>query len=116
MGKTNIKIGVVGACGSGKSELVERLKGRGYDARHIAQEHSYARDMWQRISNPDILVYLEVSYSNTLQRKKFDWSEKEYQTELYRLRHARKHADLCIDTNVLYPDEVFAKVLAFLDD
>ncbi len=116
MPNTNFKIGVVGACGSGKSELVQRLKARGYDARHIAQEHSHAPDMWRRISNPDILVFLEVSYPNTLQRKKFDWSEKEYQTELSRLRHARKHADLYIDTNVLSPEEVFTKVLEFLDN
>ncbi len=115
MGKTDITIGVVGACGSGKSELVQRLSARGYTARHIAQEHSHAPDMWQKISNPDVLVFLEVSYPNTLKRKKFDWSEKEYQIELDRLRHARQHADLCINTDVLSPDEVFAKVLDYLD-
>ncbi|MBC8509036.1 MAG: hypothetical protein ISR58_01785 [Anaerolineales bacterium] len=116
MVKTDFTIGVVGACGSGKSELVQRLSARGYNARHIAQEHSYAPDMWKRITNPDVLVFLEVSYPLTLERKKFDWSEKEYQTELYRLRHAQEHADFFINTDVLNPDEVFERVLDFLND
>jgi deoxyadenosine/deoxycytidine kinase len=107
-----LKIGVVGACGTGKSELVTRLNQHGYRASHIAQEHSYAPRMWKQLSNPDILVFLKVSYSMTLKRKNFDWSEKEYQEQIHRLRHAKNHADLEIDTDHLTLDEVFEAILA----
>ncbi len=59
-------IGVVGPCGAGKSSLVAGLKAEGFLVRHIAQEHSYVPDMWKRLSNPDILIYLDVSYENTI--------------------------------------------------
>ena len=98
-----LKIGVVGACGTGKSELASRLIAHGYEVRHIAQEHSFAPKMWKVISNPDILIYLHVSYPNTLNRKNFKWTEKEFMEQIYRLRHARKHADLKIDTDQFNP-------------
>jgi deoxyadenosine/deoxycytidine kinase len=109
--KSNLVIGVVGVCGSGKTELVQRLRARGFQARHIAQEHSYTPDMWQRISNPDILVYLDVSYHETLERKRFDWSERDYQEQCQRVQHAQQHADLIINTDDLTPDDVFIDVL-----
>jgi hypothetical protein len=115
MGKP-LKIGVVGACGTGKSELVARLLEYGYQARHIAQEHSFAPMMWQKSSNPDFLVYLTISFPVTLQRKKFNWTEAEFQEQLYRLRHAKDHADLIIDTDHLTPDDVFQIVLHELGD
>lgn len=116
MSESNIIIGVVGVCGSGKSELVRRLRARNFQARHIAQEHSFTPDMWQRLSNPDVLIFLEVSYPLTMQRKNFHWSEREYKTELTRLEHARQHADLVIDTDALTPDEVFNHVLQFMGE
>ena len=58
-------IGVVGVCASGKSTLIKGLKERGFNARHIAQEHSYVKDMWKRITNPDLLVFLDDSRSRT---------------------------------------------------
>lgn len=70
--------------------------------------------MWQRISNPDRLVYLYVSYSNTLIRRNMDWSEQEYQEQIHRLRHAREHADLMIDTDPLNPEQVLTIVLEFI--
>ena len=79
--KEKLTIGVVGPCGTGKSELVNRLNQYGYPARHIAQEHSYVPRMWKQLSNPDILVFLKVSYEMTLKRKNFNWSEKEYQEQ-----------------------------------
>ena len=61
---SQLKIGVVGPCGAGKSTLVNALAEHGYPARHIAQEHSYVPSMWKRMVNPDILIYLEASYHN----------------------------------------------------
>lgn len=109
------KIGLVGPCASGKSTLARALKKLGFEARHIAQEHSYVVDMWQRITNPDILIYLHVSYPNTIIRRKMDWSEAEYSEQLRRLQHACQHADLYIDTDPLTPDETLKKVLNFLN-
>lgn len=108
-------IGVVGACGAGKSSLVAGLKARGFDVRHIAQEHSYVPDMWKRITNPDILIYLEVSYENTVARRKLDWSFEEYTDQLRRLRHARQHAQLVLDTNPLTVAQVLETVITFLN-
>ena len=115
MDTKNIRIGIVGACGSGKSELARRLKTRGFSVRHIAQEHSFAPNMWQHITNPDILIFLEVSYLITMARKNFNWTEREYQQQIERLAHAHQHADLHIDTNALTPEEVLARVLDFLE-
>jgi broad-specificity NMP kinase len=111
----NLKIGVVGACGTGKSEIVSRLKAQGYKARHIAQEHSFAPNMWHRISKPDILVYLQVSYDQTLIRKNFHWTEKEYQEQLHRLRNAKENADIEINTDPLTLDEVLNAILAAIE-
>ncbi|MCJ7701774.1 MAG: hypothetical protein MUO62_09340 [Anaerolineales bacterium] len=108
-------IGVVGACGTGKSELVNRLKNLGYQAIHIAQEHSFAPKMWMQLTNPDFLVFLEVSYPETMKRKKFNWTEKEFSQQLFRLRHAKANADLVIDTDHISPDEVFEVVLSELN-
>jgi deoxyadenosine/deoxycytidine kinase len=108
------KIGVVGPCAAGKSTLVAGLQQRGFWGKPIAQEHSYVKDMWQRISKPDFLVYLDVSYPLTIQRRKLDWTEDEYWEEIRRLSHARQHADLYVDTDPYTPQEVLYKVLEFL--
>ena len=107
-------IGVVGVCAAGKSTLTASLKQAGYEARHIAQEHSYVADMWQRLTNPDILIYLQVSYPVTIQRQQLDWTFDEYQEQLRRLQHAREHADLIIDTDPLSPQEICDQVIVFL--
>ncbi len=107
-------IGIVGACGAGKSTLVTGLQANGYEARHIAQEHSYVEDMWKRLTNPDILIYLEVSYENTITRRKLDWTYAEYEEQNRRLKHACQSADLVIDTNVLTKQEVLEVALIFI--
>lgn len=107
-------IGIVGPCGAGKSTLASNLTRTGYSVRHIAQEHSYVPTMWQRITRPDILIYLDVSYENTIIRRSLDWTEGEYQDQLTRLRHARQHANYYLDTNYLDQDEVFNAVLSWL--
>ena len=107
-------IGVVGLCGAGKSSLVVGLKAKGFLVRHIAQEHSYVPDMWKRLTNPDLLIYLDVSYENTIQRRKLDWTYDEYAEQLRRLYHAHQYADLNIDTNSLNIEEVLNIALAFI--
>jgi deoxyadenosine/deoxycytidine kinase len=111
---TELLIGVVGPCGAGKSSLVAGLKSQGYHIRHIGQEHSYVPDMWKRLTNPDLLIYLDVSYENTILRRKLDWSFEEYSEQLHRLRHARQHADLYLDTNSMTSNDVIQIVLSYV--
>lgn len=108
-------IGVVGPCGAGKSTLVDGLDARGYSTRHIAQEHSYVQDMWQRITNPDVLIFLQVSFEISQGRRPMNWNEAEYDEQQRRLSHALEHADLILDTDQLSIQEVLEQVLAFLE-
>lgn len=101
-----ILIGVVGGCASGKSTLIKGLTKCGYNCRHIAQEHSYVQDMWARITSPDILIYLKVSYEKTLERKALNWTLAEYEIQLSRLQNASEHAQIRIDTDLLTPEEL----------
>ena len=107
-------LGVVGPCAAGKSTLIQSLSQSGISARHIAQEHSYVLDMWQRLSNPIFLIFLDVSFPLTIQRRQLDWREADYQEQIQRLSHARAHADLVIDTDPLSPIQVQQAVLDFL--
>lgn len=109
-----MKVGVVGPCGAGKSTLIHRLRERGVDARHIAQEHSYVPYMWQRITNPDVLIYLDVSFEEATRRRALNWNLGDYEEQLHRLRHAREHCDLRIETDGLSPEEVAEAVVRFL--
>ena len=72
-------IGVVGPCGSGKSTLIAGLEREGYTCRHIAQEHSYVPSMWRKITNPDVLIYLNASFEKCTQRRKLNWTEADYE-------------------------------------
>jgi hypothetical protein len=109
-----IKIGIVGPCAAGKTTLIVALRKLGYNAHHIAQEHSYVADMWLRISKPDVLIYLDVSYPNSMLRRPMNWDEADFLEQVKRLGHARRHASLYIDSNALTPDEVLQQTLAFL--
>src|SRR5689334_24796043 len=91
-GRKKILIGVVGVCASGKSTLIAGLEARGYRGRHIAQEHSYVKDMWKRITNPDVLIFLDASYPVTVQRGQLNWREADWQEQQRRLVHARENA------------------------
>lgn len=110
----NLKIGVVGPCAGGKTTLIQALKQYGFDGKHIAQEHSYVKDMWQRISKPDVLIYLDVSYPISKNRRDMNWSQKEFDLQVVRLEHARINANIYIDTDELNPDQVLQRVLAYL--
>ena len=107
-------IGVVGPCGSGKSTLVAGLEKNGYVCRHIAQEHSYVPDMWQLITRPGILIYLNASFAVSTARAKLNWLEKDHAEQLRRLSHARAHANLLIETDDLTPERVLQRALDFL--
>ena len=108
-------IGVVGVCAAGKSTLVGGLRARGFQAKHIAQEHSYVRDMWQRITHPDLLVFLDASYPVTVSRRSLDWREPDWLEQQRRLAHAREHCDLYLMTDPLTPEQVLAQVLGFVE-
>jgi guanylate kinase len=112
----NFLIGIVGPCGSGKSTLVAGLEKHGYRCRHIAQEHSYVKHMWQQITNPDILIFLDCSYENSTTRRKLNWFPADYEEQKRRLSHAREHAHIIINTNFLNPDEVLARTLDYLKE
>jgi guanylate kinase len=104
-------IAVVGPCAAGKTTLVSGLSIRGYHARHVAQEHSFVPDMWKIMVDPDILVYLDVSYHISTQRSGYQIKKSIFQKEKDRLQHAKEHADLFINTDLLKPEEVLDLVL-----
>ena len=110
----DLLIGVVGPCGAGKSTLIAGLDRLGYRTRHIAQEHSFVADMWQRLTNPDLLIFLDASFPITCKRRNIDWSEADWQEQQRRLSHARDHADLYILTDDLSIEEVLQRVVNFI--
>lgn len=108
-------IAVVGVCASGKSTLAAGLRALGWNARQVLQEHSYVPYMWQRITNPDILIYLDCTLDTTrLRRKNPDFPDWMHANERHRLRHARAHCDLYIATDDLTPEEILARALEFV--
>ena len=96
--------------------MIKNLAALGYNCRHIAQEHSYVADMWQRLTHPDYLVYLEVSFSNTISRRNLNWTLVEYQEQIFRLRHALAHANLIVPTDELTSNQVVDFVVAALNE
>ncbi len=107
-------IGIVGPCGSGKSTLVAGLEQQGYRGRHIAQEHSYVKHMWQVITKPDILIFLQCSFENSTARRKLNWLLSDYEEQQRRLFHAYEHAHLIIVTDSLTAQAVLTQVLSYL--
>ena len=107
-------VGVVGPCGSGKSTLIAGLEKYGYSCRHIAQEHSYVPAMWQKISKPDILIFLDASFPVSTTRRQLSWQKQDHDEQYRRLSHARQHANFVIDTDDLNPQQVLEKVLDHL--
>jgi deoxyadenosine/deoxycytidine kinase len=108
-------IAIVGPCASGKTTLAEALQALDFNARQIAQEHSYVAEMWEQITNPDVLIYLDASYDTCTRRKNLNWSKAEYQTQIERLSDARERCDLYIDTERSTPEEIVKIALDFLN-
>lgn len=110
-------IKVVGVSAAGKSTLVIGLRNRGYNARPASQEHSEAPEMWRKIRPPALLVYLEIDLATQNERRPdVSWNPAWLATEEHRLRHARQHADLILNTCGLEAGEVLSQVLAWLDE
>ncbi len=109
-------LGIVGPCGSGKSTLIANLRAlqAPYDLHHIAQEHSYVPDMWQRLVHPHVLIFLDASFQTTLRRTRLNWNLEEYLEQHRRLSHARQFADLYVQTDSLDPQQVLQVVLGYL--
>ncbi len=109
-------IAVVGPCSAGKSTLTSALREAGYKARHPAQEHSCVPDMWLRLSNPDILIFLDLSYEQARARRPhIDGGPRRLQEQYDRLAHAREHCDYYLDTSDMNPQEVRRAVFVFLN-
>jgi hypothetical protein len=107
-------VGVVGPCCAGKTTVVKRLCALGVNARVIAQEHSFAPRMWQLITNPDVLVFLDVSYPVAQQRRWMSWTPADMDEQQRRLEHAREHCTLYVDTDPLAPAQVVDRVMRAL--
>ncbi len=108
-------IGVLGPCSSGKSTLARRLREDGYTVREIRQEHSVVPQMWRLITNPDVLIYLDVTMQCAAVREGLDGPSSWWVAErTVRLAHAREHCDLYIDTTTLSPEEVYERAVLFL--
>lgn len=110
-----VTIGLVGPCTSGKSTIRPLLESAGFRVRHIAQEHSHAPAMWRVIGKPDVLVFLDVSYPETLRRRKWNWTLGEYEEQQRRLAHARENADLVIETDGISPEIITGRIARFFE-
>jgi deoxyadenosine/deoxycytidine kinase len=109
-----LKVAVVGPCTAGKSTLVTALNTAGYDAHHVAQEHSYVRDLWQRFTKPDVLIYLDVTYPVAQKRRNIEWGPERLEEEAGRLAHAREYCDLYLLTDEIPAERVYSQVISFL--
>jgi hypothetical protein len=113
--KSSVRVAVVGPCSAGKSTLLPSIKEAGYDAKQPAQEHSLVPDMWLRITKPDILIYLDVSYPAARNRRPhIDGGPERLADQHMRLAHARNHCDYYLDTSNLTPVQVRQSVLAYI--
>jgi hypothetical protein len=70
--------------------------------------------MWRRFTNPDVLVYLNVSREVAQCRQARElplgwWTETQE-----RLAHARSHADVLVEADLLAPEAVLREVLNLL--
>jgi GTPase SAR1 family protein len=110
-----LRIALVGPCASGKSSLAQALRADGYEVRQPAQEHSFAPDMWQRLSRPDILIFLDVDYHHFQLRRPNNPGGPDYYAEQHRrLSHARTHCNFYVDTSGLTIEGVKTAVFQFL--
>ena len=110
MSSAQIVIALVGPCAAGKSTLADSLDYLDCTFRQVAQEHSYVQEMWKLFTNPDFLIYLDVSYSVSIARSNNSWKEEIFNKQIERLQHARENADLYIQTDNLEPEQVTFQV------
>ncbi len=108
-------VGIVGPCSAGKSTLARGLTGLGFSVKAIGQEHSYVPHMWQVIGRPALLIFLDVTYAVAQRRRWLDWQPADLDEQQHRLRHARAHCDLYLNTDPLALTDVRDQVAAFLE-
>ncbi|MGD2105122.1 MAG: hypothetical protein PVJ55_08440 [Anaerolineae bacterium] len=94
---------------------MEGLRRRGYNAGEVSQEHSYVPAMWQRLADPDLLIYLDVSQRVASERRSGEARAGWWEALDQRLEHAAQHAHLRIETDGLTPAQVLERALSFLD-
>ena len=111
-----MKVAVVGVCASGKSTLVKALRQFGIEAVDVAQEHSLVPTMWQVITRPDVLIYLDATQDTVRARWLFKGDVDFVDEQVRRLAHARAHADLILSVDDLNPQQVLARVLRALEE
>lgn len=113
--RSSLRIAVVGPCAAGKSTLAEALRAAGYDVHQPAQEHSYVPEMWQRLTKPDLLIYLDVGYNQARERRPHNIDRQQLEIQNQRLAHARRHCHFYLDTSNLTPAQVEERVLSFIE-
>jgi hypothetical protein len=109
-----MRVVLVGVCGSGKSTLARELLARGYEVRECRQEHSGVPRMWQVISRPDVLIFLDASEETVIRRGRRAYMLGWWEEQQLRLAHARAHCDLYIMTDELTPPQVLERAQRFL--
>jgi hypothetical protein len=107
-------VGIVGPCCAGKSTLARLLQAQGFNAKPIAQEHSFAPRMWQQIGHADLLIYLDVSHPVAMGRRWMKWQPADLEEQHRRLAHAREHCHFYLDTDPLSVEAVQQRLTAFL--
>lgn len=105
------RIGVVGPCAAGKSTLVRGLRALGFDAQHCAQEHSHVPDMWERLTRPEALVYLDASLETIRRRRHKSFRQSFLDAEHERLSYARLRCAIYVDTDPLTREQVLGQVV-----
>lgn len=107
---------IAGPCGSGKSTLAATLAAAGFTVRAVAQEHSVIHELWRHGGKPLALVVLEASPSIITRRRGTDFPKWLHEEQMERLRSAREHADLIVDTDDRSAQDVAKVVIDFLRD
>jgi hypothetical protein len=73
--------------------------------------------MWQRISKPDALVYLDLSLDVLHERKPgHQWTEAILSEQKRRLTHALRACDLYLHTDRLSQEQVLQQAIRFLSE
>jgi hypothetical protein len=109
------RIVIVGVCASGKTVLANTLRQHGYNARSMAQEHSFVPGMWRAHGQPNVLICLDAGPATINARLgRNDFDEAMVAEQRCRLADARAYCDLHLPTDDLTEAQVQERVLAFL--
>ncbi|MEW6308934.1 MAG: hypothetical protein AB1492_07785 [Bacillota bacterium] len=99
--QSELRIAVVGPCCSGKSTLVEGLRGLGWSGAYVVlQEHSCVPTLWVRRA-PHVLIYLDCTHATAARRRELVWGPERHAEQRKRLADARARCDLLLPTDAL---------------